>query len=108
MTSPASSIHPANLLTYMSLAAGVGTIAAAANGSAPGAGACLAAAALADTFDGRFARRFTRSADLAAAGAQLDSLVDAVVFGLAPIAAIGMQLSARGSGPRLSSTRFAR
>jgi phosphatidylserine synthase len=97
MTSPSSSIHASNLVTYLSLTAGLGAIAAAANGSAPGAGACLAAAALADTFDGRFARRFTRSAELAATGAQLDSLVDAVVFGAAPIAAMGMLLAAQGA-----------
>jgi CDP-diacylglycerol--serine O-phosphatidyltransferase len=101
MTAPAASIHPSNLLTYASLAAGVGTIAAAVHGSAAGAGACLAAAALADTFDGRFARRFARSAEVAAAGAQLDSLVDAVVFGIVPVAAIGVLLSSRGSAPIL-------
>ena len=55
-------VHPSNLLTYTSLAAAVGAMAAAggARGTAP-AGALLAIAALADTFDGRFARCFTRS-----------------------------------------------
>jgi CDP-diacylglycerol--serine O-phosphatidyltransferase len=93
MTSPAASIHPSNLLTYGSLAAGILAIAAALQSSAAGAGAWLALAALLDTFDGRFARRFERSADQQAIGAQLDSLTDAVVFGLAPVIAIAILLA---------------
>ena len=61
----------------------------------------LAAAALADTFDGRFAQQFERGADLRPSGAELDSLVDAAVFGFVPVAAIGMLLSSRGGAPVL-------
>jgi len=98
MTSPASSVHPSNLLTYVSLAAGVCAVAAALRGSAPGAGACLALAALADTFDGRFARMFTRSPRLEAIGTELDSLSDVVTFGVCPVAALAI-LSSRVSAP---------
>ncbi len=45
----------------------------------------MAASALADTFDGRFARQFSRTDRQRQLGGQLDSLVDAIVFGLAPI-----------------------
>ena len=93
MTSPAASIHKSNLLTYASLAAGIFAIAAALQSSAAGAGALLALAALLDTFDGRFARRFVRSAEQQAIGAQLDSLTDAVVFGVAPVMTIAILLS---------------
>ena len=75
MNSPAWSFHRSNLLTYVSLAAGIGSVAAALQHSAAGAGAFLALAALPDTFDGRFARLFARSRELQALGAELDSLV---------------------------------
>ena len=93
MNSPAASIHTSNLLTYGSLAAGILALAAALQSSAAGAGAWLALAALLDTFDGRFARRFDRSAEQKAIGAELDSLTDAVVFGIAPVMAIAILLS---------------
>jgi CDP-diacylglycerol--serine O-phosphatidyltransferase len=99
MNAPVWSIHPANLLTYASLAAGICSVAAALQHSAAGAGAFLALAALADTFDGRFARLFTRSTELEALGVQLDSLSDAVAFGAAPVAAVGILLSAQAAGP---------
>jgi CDP-diacylglycerol---serine O-phosphatidyltransferase len=83
--SPASFIHVSNALTYVSLLLGVAAVGAALSGNADAAGALLAGAAIADTFDGRFARRFTRSPALAAMGTQLDSLVDGVTFGLAPV-----------------------
>lgn len=94
MKSPAAVLHPSNLLTYGSLTAGICAVAAALSGSGSLAGAWLAAAALSDTFDGRFARRFTRSPQLEAAGVELDSLVDAVTFGAAPVAAVAI-ISAR-------------
>lgn len=84
MTSPASCLHPANLLTYLSLLAAIAAIAAASHGSSAGAGALVALAALADTFDGRFARHFARDREMAAFGGQLDSLSDAIAFGIAP------------------------
>lgn len=96
MNSPTAAFHPSNLLTYASLTAGLGAIAAAFAGSIATAGALLALAALCDTFDGRFARRFTRSSELQTLGAQLDSLSDAVAFGVAPVVATTILL---GSGP---------
>ena len=93
MTSPAASLHTSNLLTYGSLTAGILAIAAALQSSAAGAGAWLALAALLDTFDGRFARRFDRTSAQQAIGAELDSLTDAVVFGIAPVISIAILLS---------------
>lgn len=84
MTSPLRCFHPSNLLTYASLAAGVAAIAAALDGSRGAAGALVALAVVLDTFDGRFARLFARTPDQRALGVQLDSLVDAVAFGVAP------------------------
>jgi len=89
MRAPVHDLHPSHLLTYASLACGVLAIAAAhGNGaSAPHlAGAFVAAAALSDTLDGRFARRLPRTPRDSAIGGHLDSLVDACVFGMAPIA----------------------
>jgi len=99
MNAPISSIHPANLLTYASLGAGICSVAAALQQNAAGAGAFLALAALADTFDGRFARLFSRNRELEALGVQLDSLSDAVAFGAAPVTAVGILLLADGGGP---------
>ena len=96
--SPASFVHISNTLTYVSLLMGVASIAAALAGSADAAGALIAAAAIADTFDGWFARRFTRSPELASMGVQLDSLADAVTFGIAPIVVAGILFRPTGSG----------
>jgi CDP-diacylglycerol--serine O-phosphatidyltransferase len=86
---PYRDFHVSHGLTYMSLACGIAAIAAGpVAGGAHIAGACLALAALADTFDGRFARLFQRTERQADAGGQLDSLVDACVFGIAPIAVL--------------------
>jgi CDP-diacylglycerol--serine O-phosphatidyltransferase len=84
VTSPARCLHPSNLLTYLSLLAAVAALAAASHGSDAGAGALIAVAALADTFDGTFARLFARSRGMAAFGGELDSLSDAIAFGIAP------------------------
>ncbi len=97
MRSPGSFIHASNLLTYLALAAGIGAIAAAVNGSAAGAGALLAVAALADTFDGRFARLFKRTSDQQTMGVELDSLSDAIAFGAAPVASMGVLLASTGT-----------
>ena len=86
MTSPLRCFHASNLLTYASLAAGIGAVAAAGEGSRGLAGALVTLAVILDTFDGRFARLFARTADQRAIGGQLDSLVDAVAFGVAPAA----------------------
>ena len=83
--SPLACFHPSNTLTYLSLVAGLGSVAAAAHGNASAAGALIALAAIADTFDGRLARRFSRSQAMRAFGAELDGLCDATVFGAAPV-----------------------
>jgi CDP-diacylglycerol--serine O-phosphatidyltransferase len=84
---PFAELHISHGLTYVSLACGVAAIATSAvPGGTHMAGACLALAAVADTFDGRFARLFARSERHTAAGGAIDSLVDACVFGMAPIA----------------------
>lgn len=83
-SSPLAAFHRANAFTYASLAAAVGAIAAATHGAADGASALVAAAVIADTFDGRFARLFERSESERAFGAQLDSLADAIAFGASP------------------------
>jgi phosphatidylserine synthase len=97
MASPADPFDRRNLLTYTSLLCGVAAVAAASAG-APNAAAALgwpagraglaglaiAAAVIADTFDGRFARRFGADPRRCALGTELDSLADAIAFGLAP------------------------
>lgn len=85
MRAPVHDLHISNLLTYGSLAASVCAVAAALGGNLSLAGALIAGAALSDTFDGAFARLFARTDRQARAGGQLDSLVDAVAFGLAPV-----------------------
>jgi CDP-diacylglycerol--serine O-phosphatidyltransferase len=86
MRAPLHDLHVSNLLTYTSLVLALGAIAFARGpDGGPIAGALLAAAALADTFDGRFARQFRRTERQAAAGREIDSLVDAVAFGVVPI-----------------------
>jgi len=49
------------------------------------AGAFIAVAVIADTFDGLFARQFDRTGFQAAFGVQLDSLTDAVTCGFVPV-----------------------
>jgi CDP-diacylglycerol--serine O-phosphatidyltransferase len=85
-----------NAVTYGSLACGVAAL-AAARGNAALCGLLLAVAVLLDTFDGRFARAFRAKAD-AELGAQLDSLVDAIVFGIAPIVCATVTFGADGTG----------
>jgi CDP-diacylglycerol--serine O-phosphatidyltransferase len=79
-------LHPANLLTYTSLAGVVLTLLAGGRRNLIALG--LATAVVADTFDGRFARCFRRTPHQARIGAELDSLVDALAFGLTPVAAL--------------------
>ena len=88
-TSPLAAFHPGNAMTFASLLAGVGAMALALDGSAAGAGALIATAVIFDTFDGRFARLFVRTASQRDVGVQLDSLSDAVAFGVAPVACLG-------------------
>ena len=89
MRAPIHDVHAANLLTYGSLAAALAAVAAASGSGAPAAaGGWLALAALLDTLDGRFARCFDRSPRQRRVGRELDSLVDACAFGVAPVAAV--------------------
>jgi len=88
---PLHDFHVSHGLTYGSLACGLVAVAAAARADGHLAGAFMALAALADTFDGRFARLFTRTDRQAAAGGEIDSLVDACVFGMVPIMVLWMQ-----------------
>lgn len=85
LKSPAASFHASNLLTYVSLLSAIGAIAVSARGNAAAAGALLAFAVIADTFDGLFARQFARDDAQQAFGAQIDSLADAIAFGIAPV-----------------------
>ena len=89
--SPLRCFHPSNALTYASLVASLSAIAFAARGLIGAAGALIAAAVILDTFDGRFARRFERSPTERDLGVQLDSLVDVVAFGVAPVICLGPQ-----------------
>jgi CDP-diacylglycerol--serine O-phosphatidyltransferase len=102
MTVPASPLrafHASNLLTYASLVAGVGAIAFAAHGDRSAAGTLIAMSVLADTFDGRFARLFRRNDTQRRVGAELDSLSDAIAFGIAPAVCIGWgRLASAGPG----------
>ena len=86
MRAPIHDLHASNLLTYGSIAAAIGAVAVSRDpGGLSASGALLAAAAFLDTFDGRFARRFSRDARQRQIGGQLDSLADAIVFGLTPV-----------------------
>lgn len=97
MSAPIHDVHASNLLTYLALALSLAAVATAVNsGDFAAAGALLAAAALADTFDGRFARAFSRTDRQRQIGAQLDSLVDAIVFGLAPVVIVNALPGSRG------------
>jgi len=84
VVSPLRAFHASNLLTYASLVAGVGAIAFGAGGNRSAAGALIAMSVVADTFDGRFAGLFRRTAMQRLVGVQLDSLSDAIAFGIAP------------------------
>jgi len=92
--SAARYLHASNLVTYLSLLAGLGAIASARElGNWSLAGALIALSALADTFDGRFARLFRRT-DLAQQfGVQLDSLTDALTFGVVPVVTLDLLLA---------------
>ncbi|MBI5444052.1 MAG: CDP-alcohol phosphatidyltransferase family protein [Deltaproteobacteria bacterium] len=88
---PAGYLHPRNILTYGSMATGLLAVLAASElGSWHASGALLALSVLLDTFDGRFARLWPRTADERAFGVELDSLSDAVVFGFAPAVCLGL------------------
>ena len=86
--SPARYIQASNLLTYTSVGLACWAIVAASKRDSHLAGALIAAAAIADTYDGRFARLFKRADDERRFGGQIDTLADAISFGLAPMAVV--------------------
>jgi CDP-diacylglycerol--serine O-phosphatidyltransferase len=95
MASPADPIDRRNLLTYVSLLCGVAAVAGASVGRSGTAGIAVAGAVIADTFDGRFARLFGTDPRRRALGTQLDSLADAIAFGIAPPLCSVLLLNAR-------------
>jgi CDP-diacylglycerol--serine O-phosphatidyltransferase len=83
---PVHDLHVSNLLTYAALAAAVAACMLALDAATrPLAAAAVALAAIADTFDGAFARLFARTPRQARCGMEIDSLVDAMAFGAAPL-----------------------
>jgi len=86
MRSPLDAFDRRNLLTYVSLICGIAALVAASSKIASWAGAAIGLAVIADTFDGRFAKRFPSDAARRQLGSELDSLADAIVFGAAPVA----------------------
>ena len=105
--SPLAVFDARNLLTYVSLLCGVAAIASAVAGRAGASGALLAAAVVFDTFDGRFARLFARTEIQRAVGAQLDSLSDAIAFGMAPAACVALLFREVGPGWWLAAFAYA-
>ena len=97
MKAPIHDLHPANLLTYGSLATAVAAVAVAGGAGTPAAGGWLALAALLDTFDGRFARCFKRTSRQRRVGCEIDSLVDVCAFGMGPVVVLEA-VSPPGSG----------
>lgn len=97
---PSAAFDPRNLLTYVSLLCGIGAIAAARAANAPLAGLAIAVAVIADTFDGRFARRFGADPERRALGVELDSLSDAIAFGIAPPLCAGLLSNVPPGSPR--------
>jgi CDP-diacylglycerol--serine O-phosphatidyltransferase len=87
--------HLANTVTYVGVAAAVAGLGWAGAGEPAWALACLAAAGIADLFDGAVARLFQRTVRQRLLGVALDSLADVVCFLALPAAvalAVGPQL----------------
>ena len=83
---PAGTLHISNLITYIALLAGCAAAYLAMLSHQRGAaGAFMAVAVIADTFDGLFARLFDRTGFQSEFGVQLDSLTDAVTCGFVPV-----------------------
>lgn len=91
---PARFLHLSNSVTYFGLLSAVLAIwFALETGSVALSGSLLALSVLADTLDGRFARMFDRGDDMKRFGRQIDSLSDAVCFGIAPVICISVFVS---------------
>jgi CDP-diacylglycerol--serine O-phosphatidyltransferase len=87
MTDPAYRfLNRANALTYGSLVCGLLAMSLPAEDAGwQIAGLLIVASVVADTYDGRFARRYHRSPSERRFGIELDSLADAVAFGVVPV-----------------------
>jgi CDP-diacylglycerol--serine O-phosphatidyltransferase len=96
MALPAEAFDRRNLLTYASLLGGVVAVAGATGHNVHIAGLAVAIAVVADTFDGRFARRFGNDPRRSALGVELDSLADAIAFGMAPPLCSALLLNVKG------------
>jgi CDP-diacylglycerol--serine O-phosphatidyltransferase len=103
MTAAARYFHPRNAVTYLSILAGLLAIVTARDaGSWSLAGAFIAVSAAADTLDGRFARLFRRDERQCQFGVELDSLADALTFGLAPVVALYLLQEFQSVGARVA------
>ena len=92
-TSPAGMLHRSNAVTYASLYVGLVSIASVVwwhNVALSSAG--IALSVVLDTFDGRFAGLFDRTAEERAFGVQLDSLADAGNSGVVPVVVVTTML----------------
>ena len=85
-------LHRRNSLTYGSLLTGMLAVFISNEYSWSAVWSLMTISIFLDTFDGKFARLFKRSEGEAAFGIQLDSLADAVVFGLVPIVCLYLLL----------------
>lgn len=95
---PLAFVRPRNLMTYVSVACGLlATTFAGGEHARARVGALLAAAAFADLVDGRFARLFGGDEMQKKFGVQIDSLADAVTFGLAPVVCLERLVPAEGA-----------
>lgn len=95
---PYAFFHPSNLLTYASVTfAWAAVIQAMGGGVDSVVGGCLIVSSVCDMLDGRFARFserwFPRDASHRSFGVQIDSLADAVSFGLVPVVLVLMRAS---------------
>lgn len=89
-----------NLLTYLSVAAAAyAMLAVRGPEGRPLAGLCIGLSAIADAFDGRFASLFQRSEEEQRFGGQIDSLADAIAFGITPPICL-FQITAPGGPER--------
>ena len=86
-------IRPADIITLMSALLGLGSIILAGSGQVDGALVLILIAVIADVTDGAIARQTGHGV----LGANLDSLADAVSFGVAPAAAIIFYLQTLGT-----------
>jgi CDP-diacylglycerol--serine O-phosphatidyltransferase len=107
MRAPIYDLHVSNLVSYVSLASGMAAMTLALEGFIPHAGIAIAVSAVADTFDGRFARRFQRTPRQAQLGHELDSLVDAIAFGAAPAVVVGAAVNAHPIVVSIASALYA-